>query len=110
MQQVIERVRGNKRIQNIIIIAGFMSILLGPEELNIYTGVLYSIILGVIVYISSYLYLARSWKGIVYSAGAVFIIAALYGIFIMFFPEVHYIGVIIIVGVVGFIFTYFVGK
>ncbi|HEK9101054.1 TPA: hypothetical protein SUB30_002405 [Bacillus pseudomycoides] len=110
MKEVIVKLQRDKRIQNIIIIAGLISILLGPEKLNIYTGILYGIILTIIVYVSSYVYLEPICKGGLYSVSAVLILAVLYGIFTIFFPSVHYIVVIIIIGVVCFTFTYLVGK
>ncbi|CAM4180577.1 hypothetical protein BAMA111019_10585 [Bacillus manliponensis] len=39
----MKEVIGDKRIQNIIMIAGLISILLGLEKLNIYTGILYGL-------------------------------------------------------------------
>lgn len=108
MMNLIEVIRTNKKLQNILLLGLFGLILILPEE-HIMGDIAILLIIFLIAYISSYLKVVPVWKGLFFSALVTLIIVAVFLGTITLFPNISIILLMSIMALAGFLSTYLIG-
>jgi hypothetical protein len=99
------QIQYNKRIQNLLLISLFALLFYLPENMEI----AYIPILFFIAYVSTYIRTSPIWKGLLYSLVVTAIVVVAFLTIITLFPTIPEIFLIIIIGFIAFLCTYFIG-